>query len=232
MIRTILLYGDSNTWGANPAATGVHNQRFDAHIRWGGVLRDLLGEEYHVIEEGLNGRTTVWEDPIEPHRNGAAYLPACLLSHKPIDLVVIMLGTNDLKRRFNLSAYDIASGACRLVEMTVTSGTGVVYDDGGGITGFGSPRVLLICPAPIVEADDTPLSQAFMGGAATSRQMDAHFRAGLDTIRREAFGAYTLYYLNAGDIVESSPLDLVHLEAGEHRKLGEVVAGEISKIFA
>ncbi len=104
-MKTVLCYGDSNTWGSDPE-TG---ERFAPDVRWPGVLRRSLGEGYWVIEEGLGGRTTVRDDPIEgAHKNGRAYLRACLESHKPIDLMTIMLGTNDLKARFAASASDIA----------------------------------------------------------------------------------------------------------------------------
>jgi hypothetical protein len=88
-IKTVLCYGDSNTWGSDSETGG----RFPMEVRWPGVLRRALGEGYWVIEEGLGGRTTVRDDPIEGnHKNGRTYLRACLETHKPIDLVTIMLG--------------------------------------------------------------------------------------------------------------------------------------------
>ena len=134
-MRTILCYGDSNTWGYDPE-TG---ERFPEDVRWPGVLRTKLGDDYRVIEEGLSGRTTVWDDPIEGvHKNGRTYLGPCLESHKPVDLVTLMLGTNDLKTRFGSSASDIAQGAAQLSEMVSRSGCG---------PGGGAPVVLLISPA-------------------------------------------------------------------------------------
>ena len=103
-MKTILCYGDSNTWGYDPSS----QQRFGPEERWTGVLQKELGMEYRIIEEGLNGRTTVWDDPIEGFKNGMSYLIPCIESHKPFDLITIMLGTNDLKIRFSVSAYDIA----------------------------------------------------------------------------------------------------------------------------
>src|SRR3954462_1773041 len=99
-MKTIVCFGDSNTWGYDPASNG----RFGPTNRWTGVLQTALGSDYRVIEEGLNGRTTTVDDPIHDHRNGRHYLPPCLESHAPFDLVTIMLGTNDLKARFNSSA--------------------------------------------------------------------------------------------------------------------------------
>src|SRR5664279_2300710 len=99
----IVAYGDSNTWGYDPAA----GARFAPEQRWTGVMATALGAGFKVIEEGLNGRTTVFDAPIEPYRNGLAYLPPCLLSHAPFDLILIALGCNDLKQRFGLSPGDI-----------------------------------------------------------------------------------------------------------------------------
>ena len=111
-MRTVLCYGDSNTWGYDPAT----RTRYPPHVRWTGVLATRLGAEYRVVEEGLNGRTTRWDDPIEPGRNGLTYLRPCIESHQPLDVIIIMLGTNDLKRRFDLSASDIAQSAAALAE--------------------------------------------------------------------------------------------------------------------
>ena len=83
-----------------------------------------LGGDYEIIEEGLNGRTTVWEDPIEGYKNGQTYLIPCLETHRPLDLVTLMLGTNDLKKRFNLSAFDIAEGVRVLVNIIQKSNAG------------------------------------------------------------------------------------------------------------
>lgn len=95
-MRSIMCYGDSNTWGYNPA-TG---SRFSRDGRWTGVLRQELSDGYEIIEEGLNGRTTVWNDPIEGYKNGKEQLIPCLETNKPLDMVIIMLGTNDLKVLF------------------------------------------------------------------------------------------------------------------------------------
>lgn len=115
-MRRILCYGDSNTWGYDAAA----DDRFPEEVRWTGVLQQLLGEGFRVIEEGQPGRTTVWDDPIEEHRNGKTALYSVLESQSPVDLVVLMLGTNDLKPRFSLNAFDIAAGLERLVRIIQT----------------------------------------------------------------------------------------------------------------
>lgn len=109
--KTVLCYGDSNTWGRLPDRTG----RYDAATRWTGQLQSLLGDEFYVIEEGLPGRTTNLDDP-DSVKNGLTYLVPCLKSHETIDYLVIMLGTNDLKYKFNRTVEDIAKGVEDLIE--------------------------------------------------------------------------------------------------------------------
>ena len=119
-MKTILCFGDSNTWGYNPE----NRQRFGPDERWTVILRNSLGEDYRVIEEGLNGRTTLWDDPIEGFKNGLDYLMPCLESHRPFDLITIMLGTKDLKCRFSVSAFDIAESVGVLVRQVQQSQAG------------------------------------------------------------------------------------------------------------
>mgnify|MGYP001272416558 CR=1 FL=1 len=108
-MRTILCYGDSNTHGQIPGGTPL--DRYTLLQRWPGVLARELGKGWHIIEEGLSGRTTVHDDPIEGAlKNGRTYLRPCLMSHAPLDLVIIMLGTNDLKARFSQPASEVAMG--------------------------------------------------------------------------------------------------------------------------
>ena len=108
-MKTILCFGDSNTWGCKPITTPGVFERHPPEVRWPGVFREQLGPGYTVIEEGANGRTTVHNDPFEgAHLNGRTYFSPCLETHMPLDLVIIMLGTNDLKPRFGLNAFDIA----------------------------------------------------------------------------------------------------------------------------
>jgi lysophospholipase L1-like esterase len=204
-IKTVLCYGDSNTWGSDPE-TG---ERFAPGVRWPGVLRGALGEGYWVIEEGLGGRTTVRDDPIEgAHKNGRAYLRACLESHKPIDLVTIMLGTNDLKARFAASASDIAQGAASLAEMALRSGCG---PEGG------APMVVLISPPALGRLTD--MAEMFEGAGEKARLFPGHYRRFAEQ--------YGYGFLDASGVIVSSDLDGIHLEAEEHRKLGEAVAERV-----
>ena len=208
-MKTILCYGDSNTWGYDPAT----QTRFPRNIRWPGVLKSELGEGYIVIEEGLNGRTTVWDDPIELDKNGATYLRPCIQTHKPFDLVIIMLGTNDLKTRFSLPVYDIASGAGVLVDIVKKSDTGI---------GGEAPEVLLIAPPPAVEL--TGFAEMFEDAVRKSGGFARHYRR----ISNEK----GCHYLDAGDHVESSPLDGIHLEVDMHTRLGKAMAAKVREILS
>ena len=213
-MKNILCYGDSNTWGCVPITTFDNVSRFNVRTRWAGVMRDMLGEDYWVVEEGLNGRTTVWEDPISLNRNGYAYLLPCLETHQPLDLVVVMLGTNDLKHRFGKSAYDIASGTGFLAEAILGSQTG---PDGS------APQGLLMCPPPTAVL--VPLfADMFEGAYEKSRQLVGHYRKVADDLG--------VHFLDAGSIIQSSQVDSIHFDADQHQKLGQAVAEKVRDIFS
>lgn len=206
MTKTILCYGDSNTWGADAS----HDRRFDWPERWPGVLQAVLGSDYRIIEEGLPGRTTVWDDPIEEYKNGHTYLHPCLDSHRPLDLVVLMLGTNDLKMRFSVPANDIAKGAGLLVRTIQKSEAG---RDGG------APPVLLIAPPPIAPPAGSDVALMLAGGVEKSRLFPRAFRQIADERGCEL--------LDAGELVQLDPVDGLHLTAADHRRLGEAVAEKV-----
>jgi lysophospholipase L1-like esterase len=206
-MKRILCYGDSNTWGYDPAT----QDRFERDTRWTGVLRNSLGEGYEVIEEGLNGRTTVWDDPIEGYKNGHTYLIPCLETHRPLDLVVIMLGTNDLKMRFSLPPSDIASGAGMLVK--------AVQQSEAGYTGK-PPKVLLIAPPPVARLSE--FAEMFTGAEEKSKKLSKWFR--------QIAGELGCAFLDAGEVIVSSELDGIHFQAAEHRKLGQAIARQVQAI--
>lgn len=208
MVRTILCYGDSNTWGFDPATRG----RFDRETRWTGVLQRLLGDGFDVIEEGLNGRTTIWDDPLSPGRNGMAYLRPCLESHAPIDLVTIMLGTNDLKRRFGLSPSDIAEGAGLLAQ--------TVREVLSGREG-GAPRVILIAPPPTAKL--TKLAGVFECAGEKSRELASHYRRNAEW--------NDCAFIDAAKVAQTSDKDGIHLEAHQHANLARAVYDEITRLL-
>lgn len=208
-VKTVVCYGDSNTWGSDPE-TG---ERFSEDVRWPGVLARNLGDGYRVIEEGLPGRTTVWDDPIEgDYKNGRNYLTPCLESHRPIDLITLMLGTNDLKWRFGTTASDIAQAASSLAEIMMRSGCG---PEGG------APVVILISPPPVAKLTD--MAQMFDGAGEKSGQFAEHYARFAEKIGCE--------FMDASQVIVSSDVDGIHLDAGEHRKLGEAVAERIRQIL-
>ena len=204
----ILCYGDSNTFGARPDGLA---ERFSDDERWAGVLQQTLGDGYQVLVEGLGGRTTVWDDPIEPYRNGSAYLTPCLWSQAPLDLVIVLLGTNDLKQRFSATAQDIANGAGRLVAM--------IHGSGAGRSGA-SPRVLLLSPA--LPGKLTDLAEMFNGAPEKAARMGGYFR--------QVAELYGCEFLDLAPFIHSSDLDGIHLDREEHTRLGQVVAEKIVRL--
>src|SRR5262249_25611929 len=143
LMRTLLCFGDSNTWGYDPES-GPRTERYPRDVRWPGRLARALGDEWEVIAEGLNGRTATRDDPIWEGRNGLTYLLPCLRSHAPLDLVVIYLGTNDVAERYSLPAEDVAASVGRLVKVVRTSESG---------PGESAPDVLVVCPPPFATLD-------------------------------------------------------------------------------
>jgi len=209
--KVVLCFGDSNTWGYDPAT----QKRFPRDVRWPGVLRRELGEGFEVIEEGLCGRTTVWEDPIEQYKSGGEQLVPAMLSHSPLDLLVIMLGTNDLKSRFSVSALEVAQGAGNLVRLAR-----------GCETGYSGPApdVLLLCPPPFASMEGTPFVEIFAGAEARSKELATYFRQIAEEL--------DCHYLDTSGVITSSPLDGIHLESSEHAKLGSAVAVKVREILA
>lgn len=211
-MRSLLLFGDSNTHGTLPLPDLGVSDRFGRDERWPGRLRKLLSD-WEVIEEGHPGRTTVHDDPVEGnHRNGLTVLPALLESHRPLDVVAVMLGTNDLKERFSVNATDITHSLERLVRLILASGAG---------PGQGAPGVLLICPPPIVEVGC--LAGMFAGGAAKSQGLAAEVR--------KAAARVGVPFLDAGEVVAVSPIDGIHYDAAANPALAGAVAAAITAHF-
>ena len=208
-MKTVLCYGDSNTWGSDPADP---NSRFPWDVRWPGVLQRELGDGFHVVEEGLGDRTTVFDDPWIPNRNGLALLVPCLETHAPLDLVVIMLGTNDVSYR-SVSAAEAADGAGVLVDVVQRSECGKDGD---------APKVLLLCPPPV--GPITRWADLYAGAEEKSRELPAEFERIAKLMGCD--------WMDVGKIVANSPLDGWHMEASEHRKLAVAVAAKIEEILA
>lgn len=205
-MQTILCYGDSNTWGYDPHS----GSRFPRDIRWTGVLQRLLGDDYLVVEEGLCARTIAFSTSAEPELDGLAYLPACLKSHAPLDMVVLMLGGNDLQLKYNATPLEIARGMERMVQWILTP-----YHHGLGSV----PKILLISPPPAGEGINRFFLRELFGGEAVierSKLMARRLRGVAKT--------YNCLYLDAGNVVRTSEADGLHLDAVNHSLLAEAIA--------
>jgi lysophospholipase L1-like esterase len=212
IMRTLMLFGDSNTHGTTPMDDLDGNGRFDRTERWAGRLARLL-PDWEVVNEGLPGRTTVHDDPVEgAHLNGLRFLPALLATHRPVDVILIMLGTNDLKFRFSVNAMDIALSANALVETVKGSDAG---------PGGRAPGILLVAPPPIVEVGC--LAEMFEGGARKSLGLGARLRA--------VAHAQAVPFIDAADLVEVSPVDGIHYDAEANPVLAEAFSRAIRKHF-
>ena len=208
-MANILCYGDSNTHGTKPLVTLGDFQRHAPGDRWPDVMAAELGPEHTVITEGLPGRTTVHEDQVEGGaRNGIAVLPAILHSHRPLDLMVLMLGTNDLKNRFSVSAFEIARSLERLINLARADGV--------------IARVLLVAPVPVTETG--VLVDAFAGAAAR--------QAGLTQQIAAAAKRQGCSFIDAGAHVAVSEVDGVHLDVAAHHTLGKVMAQAVRECLA
>jgi lysophospholipase L1-like esterase len=208
-MKTVLCYGDSNTWGYNPST----QERYGHDQRWTRQLQALLGDEYWVIEEGQNGRTTVHDDPVEGNRNGLTYLLPCLESHKPLDLVVLMLGTNDLKLRMSKTSQDIAKSVGRLVKH-------IQYSESG--PGGKAPQVLVIAPPPLGRLTD--FAESFSGGSEKSRTLGAEYKK----IAIERGCAF----LDAQTVIRSSDVDGIHFDADQLPLLAAAVKKAVMAVSA
>ena len=206
----VLCYGDSNTYGRDPHT----NKRYPRDIRWPGVLQNTLGSDYHIIEEALNGRTTVWDDPVRGHtkRNGSLYLLPCLESHTPLDMVIIMLGTNDLKARFSVTAYDIAESMGFLIEIVQRSKSG--HDDG-------TPEILIMAPPPLETL--TEYADTFSGGQKKSKELAEHYKR----IAKK----YGCAFFDTKTVIRSSKVDGLHFDPEDHALLGKAVANLVKKTW-
>lgn len=210
-MKRILCFGDSNTWGYVPLS---EVERFPADVRWPGVMRERLGPDFEVIEEAQNGRTTVFDDPYETIcKNGARHLPVVLESQKPVDLVIVMLGTNDLKAHLNQTAKTIAGGAGVLVDRILESDAGPDQ---------GAPKVLLVAPALVANAE-CPFGPKFDGAAEKS--------IGFATAYRREAELRDVAFVNAADHVTVPTTDCIHFDKVGHGALGVALADRARQLL-
>lgn len=211
-MKTILCYGDSNTHGANPVSGG----RWPYDKRWTGIAQGILGRGCQIIEEGLGGRTTVFDDPAGGvGRSGLALLEPILNTHKPLDAVVIMLGTNDAKTRFSLSAAEIAVAAGRLADLVHA------WSFGQSV----KPEVLLV--SPILISSHVLGSYFKMMFDASCVEKSRHFAAEFKAVAEMK----KVHFFDAASVAGPSVEDGLHMDAENHRFLGEALAAHIRGIL-
>ena len=211
--KHIVCFGDSNTHGYR----AIDGKRFDEEERWPCLLQRHLGDDYLVIEEGLSGRTTVFDDPLHPHLRGIDYIGGCLLSHEPVDLLIIMLGTNDTKERFSASAACIGLGMTRLVREAMT-----VQD----CWASGHPNILIVTPQNIGRGYENTLVRPTMGGGCAEKSEG--LAAEYERIAREMGCSY----LDANTAISAptNDIDYMHLTKEGHLQLADALADHIRKM--
>ncbi|MBZ6076772.1 SGNH/GDSL hydrolase family protein [Microvirga puerhi] len=212
MTRTLLCFGDSNTHGTPPIVTrGQPYRRFGVDTRWPRVVAASL-PDWTVVEEGLPGRTTQFPDPVMgAHMDGRDGLKIALQSHGPIDVLAVMLGTNDTKTRFGATPEKIVAGIAGLLDIAMSL---EMQERHGGF------RILVVCPPPVLEQG--PISSEFVGARDISLRLSALYAA-LAKARGVGF-------LDAGSVIEVSPVDGIHFEDEAHRRLGSAVAKAVSQL--
>ncbi|ROR99932.1 lysophospholipase L1-like esterase [Sinobacterium caligoides] len=202
-MKNILCFGDSNTWGHDPATC----LRYPWHVRWTGVLQNKLGSNFRVIEEGLPGRNSGFDEPGRDFRNAARYLPMLLESHRPLDLVVIMLGTNDLKSQFNLTPSDISQSVKRLCKMVLNS----------EFVENANAQILLIAPTHVADMPEEVMG--FIGARDKSLQFSAEYKRVADELG--------ILYMDASEIIETSDADGFHWTAHQHQDFAVTLSNKI-----
>ena len=215
----IMVFGDSLSWGFIPNE-GRASERYPVDGRWPAVMQKELGSDYEVIDEALNGRTTDASDNqlAGAGLDGSAYLPAAITTHHPLDLVIIMLGGNDLKAAYNRTPFRIALGAGRLIDICNTIG-------GGLGTTYPSPKVLLIAPPPLSpKIEQAPVfAEMFKGGLEKTKDL-AKLYEGMARLGGADF-------FDAGSVITTDGADGLHLSAEAEKKLGTAVAAKVREIM-
>ena len=208
-MKNILCFGDSNTYGESPEGFG----RYERHERWTGILQEKLGSGYYVIEEGLNGRTTVWDDPVEGgDKNGLKHLPSCIASHTPLDLLIIMLGTNDFKHRFSVTSADVAASAGQLIAAArQVPNYKVDYPF----------KILLVSPTYLHD-------KTFLGEMMDGRYEDTRK---LGPLMEKTAELYGVEFLDIAPVAQASEIDGLHFDREAHRKVADAMEQKIRMIF-
>ncbi|MDX8496861.1 SGNH/GDSL hydrolase family protein [Mesorhizobium sp. VK4C] len=211
-MKTILCYGDSLTWGYDAASLGRHAPE----DRWPSVLKAALGDGIEVIAEGLNGRTTAFDDHLAgADRNGARTLPTILTTHAPLDLIIIMLGANDMKPWIHGNPVAAKQGMQRLVD--IVRGHDYPFD-------WPAPQILIVAPPAVTRTDNAEFKEMFAGGDDASKRLAPQYSALADEAGCGFF--------DAGTVATTTPLDGVHLDAENTRNIGRALAPLVRVMLA
>lgn len=210
-MKSVLCYGDSLTWGYNAEGPSRH-----AHAdRWPSVLQAELGASVNVIADGLNGRTTAFDDHLAGEdRNGARTLPVVLGTHSPLDLVIIMLGANDMKPWIHGNAFVSKHGMARLAQIVRTH----PYQ-----LNAPAPKLMIVSPPAVSRTDNVEFTLAFKGGNEASPHLAIHYA----DLAREI----GCHFFDAGSVAETTPLDGVHLDAKNTRAIGMALAPLVRQVL-
>ncbi len=210
-MKSILAFGDSLTWGFVAGSQTRHP--FD--VRWPNVLSAGLSAKARVIEEGMNGRTTVFPDPTtEAERNGAVALPILLATHQPLDLVIIMLGTNDIKYANRCRAFDAAMGTERLIDLVKTH----KYN-----ADFAIPKILIMAPPALVPTKDEWFNDLWGHAIAESKLFAKHYAR----VAEEQ----GVHFFDAGSVAKADETDGGHLDAANTIAIGKALMPVVKKIL-
>lgn len=214
-MKTILCYGDSNTWGYVPGSFNEKNyymERYSCHQRWPSILQKILGSDYYVIEEGLNGRTTNVDYKDFAGRNGKTFLPVCLYSHAPLHLVILVLGINDLKAEFKRTSQEVTQGLSELIDIIQTSTFGPDMQ---------SPPKILLIGYPIPSREDGYEDNIFAGAIARAKQFDQDFK--------KLAAKANCFYFNAAPHIVLSEIDGIHFDEKAHDIFAHIISEQIKE---
>lgn len=214
--KRIFVYGDSLTWGWTPTAPIVPTTRHPHADRWTTALEEALGEGFELVVDGVSGRTTNIDDPTMPHLNGADYLPAAMRAHEPLDLVIILLGTNDTKTYLDRTPFEVGLGIGELIDIVHKS-------PGWDWTDYPTPPVLIISPPPLGEKIDPLAAEIFVGAREMSQSYPAVFEAIANAAGENFF--------DAGSAISTDGIDGIHFTADTNRTLGAAVAEQVDLLL-
>ena len=211
-MKSILAFGDSLTWGFEAGTF----KRHAFETRWPNVLAAGLNTKARVIEEGMNGRTTVFADPTcEAERSGAVALPICLTTHQPLDLVIIMLGTNDIKYANRCTAFDAAMGMERLIKQVKHFDYSADYQP---------PKILIMSPPSLVPTKDEWFNNLWGHALAESKLFAKHYAR----VAEEQ----GVHFFDAGTVAKASDIDGGHLDAANTKAIGAALVPVVKKILS